>query len=345
MTKHIVIVGAGRVGIAAAKIASALLDNVRVTLIDCRTFDSPPNCSSIVAPTEKLQAALLEAHADVVLCCTPFFINPLVAKICAENDLNYVDFTEDNAVTAEIAQLDVRECTFVPQTGLAPGLITYIGLSLFDRLREPHSLSLRVGALPQVSFGPEHYAMTWSVEGLVNEYFNPAVSKVNGIINVVPSLTEEELIIVNGRQYEGFTTSGGVGMLSAYEGIPNVQYKTLRHPGHASFAQSLLNGKTLEQGIAAAKKAFKTTRDDVVVMAALATDIYNQQATFGAHFYSRHFDDLTALELTTAGTGVAVAELILAESLPFGVLDQSQIQLSAISKTAAGQLVIGSAIT
>lgn len=343
----IAIVGAGRVGIACARIIdSILVEAVYVIDTDPEALRRYSGQCRLAAGIDQLEQVLTDIDPDVVICSTPFHVNLAVAKICQARGYHYVDFTEDVQVTKAIETLGIIRATFVPQTGLAPGLISYIGLSLFEGLRHPPlSLDLRVGALPQVSFGPGHYAITWSPEGLINEYLNDAERKVNGIVENVSPLCDEETVIVDGRQYEGFTTSGGVGNLDAYAHIPNVEYKTLRHAGHLQFIQKFLStvGHDFDSAVRLAKSTFTTTRDDVVVLLAHAVDVERNSASRGIHFFPHDELGLTALELTTAGTGVAVVELILRGELSAGVLRPDDIPFSLLRTTKAYELIFSAA--
>lgn len=346
---HIMVVGAGRVGLAAAKIARyigdwdiSLVDASAEALVSADATLSHASLPHLLAGTiscyhveddQEMEDVIRSVKPDVVMCTTPFAVTVKVARAAFAAGCHYIDFTEDNATTREISSLPVTDRTFVPQTGLAPGLVSYLGLDLFEELGEPLSLDLRVGALPQVSFGPAHYAITWSPEGLINEYIKPTYRKVAGHMVEVAPLKDLEQLLVNGVTYEGFTTAGGVGDLSAYSHIPSVEYKTLRHPGHLDFIQSvILAGPdfTLEKGVGRAKQLFDTTRDDVVVLVAHAVDVNRRSASFGAHFGPEQTLGLTALELTTAGTGVAVVELLLGGHLKPGVLKACDIPMDKL---------------
>lgn len=357
----IAIVGAGRVGSAAAKILLttsdheiALIDRSEEALQDvyfaCSELSRPEHLETLYPeiPVEtfvsfskdQLEATLLKIKPDLVICTTPFDLYLEVAQAANRVQAHFVGFTEDTEVNNAIKDLGISRLTFVPQTGLAPGLINYIGLSLFDTLGEPEKLDLRVGALPQVSFGPGHYAITWSPEGLVNEYLKPSFRKVNGHIETVPPLDEHESIIVDGVQYEAFTTAGGIGDLEAYENIPFVEYKSLRFPGHLDHLQKVMaKAEGLEETVQMFKKIFYTTRDDVVVIAAQAVDVDHRSASTSLHFCPSIDLGLTALELTTAGTGIGVVELILNGDLEAGVLDCSEIPFTQLLETNALRLV------
>ena len=358
----IAIVGAGRVGTAAAKILLTVSDH-EVVLIDSseealtkayiECADTPRSPHRIaLTPTipvetyvafgkDQIEATLRGVSPDVVICSTPYTMNVIVAEIADRIGSHYLDFTEDNEVAEAISKLNVSRKTFVPQTGLAPGLINYIGLSLFDVLGQPLRLDLRVGALPQVSFGPGHYAITWSPEGLVNEYLKSAVRKTQGQIETIPPLDDHETLIVNGVVYEGFTTAGGVGDLAAYSNIPSVEYKTIRYPGHLEYIQKLLSKVDYEfdNSVELIRQTFVSTRDDVVVLVAHAVDVNGKSASAGLHFYPSEDLNLTALELTTAGVGIGIVELMLNGSLEAGVLNCAQIPFDLLLNTQAVKLV------
>ncbi len=356
----IAIIGAGRVGTAAAKILLTLTDHevvfvdnseqalgaameacVKLPRSSVRIAMSPdvPVTLFQAEGLDELTATIQRVDPDLVMCTTPFNINIDVAGICADFGIHYVDYTEDERVTKAISEMEVTDCTFVPQTGLAPGLINYIGLSLFENLGDPLYLELRVGALPQVSEGPGHYAITWSPEGLVNEFVRDGTRKVAGVRCVIPPFQDIRGFIVNGVSYEEVTTSGGIGMLSAYEHIPSVQYKTLRYPGHSAYFKALIEQLPFEKAVEVVKETFLTTRDDVVVLAATAVDVDKRSASAGLHFYPCEDLDLTALELTTAGIGVAICELLLAGKLPKGILNASDVPFDALMQTDAARFV------
>lgn len=359
---RIAIVGAGRVGTAVAKILLTLSDS-EVSLIDasetalaaayeaCSNLPRPDYQVAlapviqletyVAADEEQLEATLRGIMPEIIVCSTPFNVNIVVARIASELPAHYIDFTEDNGVTAAITALNIKDVTFVPQTGLAPGLVNYIGLSLFEDLGEPLRLELRVGALPQVSWGPGHYAITWSPEGLINEYLKPTFRKVHGSFETLGALDEHEELIVDGTRYEAFTTAGGVGSVEAYEHIPSVQYKTIRYPGHLAFLQKMLAkvDNDFDLAVKLARQTFESTRDDVVVLVAHAVDKSGMSASAGLHFYPSNELQLTALELTTAGLGVGIIELLLAGKLEKGVLNCAQIPFEDLMNTGAVRLV------
>ena len=82
--------------------------------------------------------------------------------------------------------------------------------SRFDTLE---SVRMRVGALPQYPSNALNYNLTWSTDGVINEYCEPCEAIVEGELIEVPPLEEREEFSLDGVTYEAFNTSGGLGTL------------------------------------------------------------------------------------------------------------------------------------
>lgn len=157
------------------------------------------------------------------------------AGVAAACGCHYFDLTEDVAATRAIAAL-AREArtAFMPQCGLAPGFIGIVAHHLaqgFDTLDE---LKMRVGALPAFPTNALKYNLTWSVDGLINEYCHPCEAIHHGQrIEVLP-LEGLEHFSLDGTEYEAFNTSGGLGTLcETLQGrVRTLDYKSVRYPGH-----------------------------------------------------------------------------------------------------------------
>jgi len=183
-----------------------------------------------------LRAQLQQHRVDAVVSSLPYHCNPLVGAAAREAGVHYFDLTEDVEVTRRVAAL-AREApqAFVPQCGLAPGFISIAGGELirhFDTLR---SVRLRVGALPQHPHNVLKYSLTWSTEGLINEYGNPCEAMADGRLVEIRPLEGLEEIEIDGTLYEAFNTSGGLGSLAQTCGArcESMDYKTIRYPAIA----------------------------------------------------------------------------------------------------------------
>ncbi|MFX9180922.1 saccharopine dehydrogenase C-terminal domain-containing protein, partial [Acinetobacter baumannii] len=90
------------------------------------------------------------------------------------------------------------------------------------------------GALPLYPTNGLKYNLTWSTDGLINEYCNPCEAIVDGQMREVLPLEGLEHFSLDGLDYEAFNTSGGLGTLcETLEGrVDSLDYKTVRYPGH-----------------------------------------------------------------------------------------------------------------
>ena len=91
---------------------------------------------------------------------------------------HYFDLTEDVEVTRAVRRTaEARRRPSCPQCGLAPGFISIAANELITHFDELRTIKLRVGALPQHPNNVLKYSLTWSTEGLINEYGNPCQSR------------------------------------------------------------------------------------------------------------------------------------------------------------------------
>src|SRR5690606_12924779 len=104
----------------------------------------------------------------------PFFLNVPVARAAREAGLHYFDLTEDVETTRQVMQIAAGARTaFMPQCGLAPGFVSIAAYDLARRFDSVETVRMRVGALPQFPTNALNYNLTWSTDGLINEYCNP----------------------------------------------------------------------------------------------------------------------------------------------------------------------------
>ena len=161
----------------------------------------------------------LMAEADVALSAVNYWFNADLATLAVENRAHFLDLGGNNDIVAREFELDERAremgVSVVPDCGLAPGLAGVLGYHLVDRLAKPESLKLRVGGLPADPLPPMNYKVVFSVQGLINEYIEPAVVIRDGRLKTVPSLSELEHLTFPAPfgELEAFQTSGGTSTL------------------------------------------------------------------------------------------------------------------------------------
>ena len=166
---------------------------------------------------------------------------------------------------------------FVPQCGLAPGFISIAANELIGHFDELRSVKLRVGALPQHPNNVLKYSLTWSTEGLINEYGNPCLAIADRRLVEAAPLEGLEEIEIDGTLYEAFNTSGGLGSLGETWGerCEQMNYKTMRYPGHCEQMRLLMNDLKLNHDRGTLKRILEnavpqTLQDVVIVYVAVA---------------------------------------------------------------------------
>ncbi len=344
----IAVLGLGKVGALAGELLRAA--EFDVTGFDIhKPAELPFETRSIdVSDSEQISAAL--QAFDAVFSALPYHLNLSVAQAAHDAGIHYFDLTEDVATTKAIFELSkTSNGLMVPQCGLAPGFVGIVGADLIARFEDCRSCRMRVGALPQNPTGLMGYSFNWSPEGVVNEYLNDCEVIEDGELKTVSPMEWKEKIYIDGVELEAFTTSGGLGtMCETYLGtVPNIDYKTLRYPGHMDqmnffFHELLMRNRRKEAGeiLVTAKPPVK--QDIVYIHVSAEGEIDGQ---FFREEFVRSFRPIeiggkhrTAIAWTTSSSAVAVVELVRAGVLPQkGYLKQEDIKLDMLAQTTAGQ--------
>ncbi len=81
--------------------------------------------------------------------------------------------TEDVQTTNAVLEIAQNAKTaFVPQCGLAPGFISIIANHLMKNFPRLDTVKMRVGALPINISNALQYSLTWSTDGVINDFGN-----------------------------------------------------------------------------------------------------------------------------------------------------------------------------
>lgn len=256
----ILILGAGKIGSLIGTFLAETKEYV-VHLADIDTQGHPQNSYPGQTPTithtildasnaEALELYVNQHQPEAIISSLPYYCNPTVAEVARKSGLHYFDLTEDVEVTERIEEISRgSEKAFVPQCGLAPGFISIAANELMQHFDTLEIVKMRVGALPINPSNALKYSLTWSTDGLINEYGNVCYGIENGAKAALMPLEGYETIEVDGLLYEAFNTSGGLGTLAdTYSGkVQTMNYKTLRYPGHCEKIHFLMNDLKLNQ--------------------------------------------------------------------------------------------------
>lgn len=359
--KSVAIVGAGRIGTALGDMLGASGD-YRVTLID--KSEAALLGADMATRAEKRALDITDKTALVdalegkfaVISAAPYQFTTAIAEAAAEARVHYIDLTEDVASTRRVKQIaETADTAFIPQCGLAPGFITIAAHSMARAFDEIETVRMRVGALPQYPSNALNYNLTWSPEGVINEYCEPCEAIVGGELREVPALEEREEFSIDGVTYEAFNTSGGLGSLcETLKGrVRDLNYRTIRYPGHAAIMKTLLRDLRLGERRDLLKDIFEhalpTTQQDVVVIFVTVTGRKNGQLvqeTYANKVYPGAIGGKmrSAIQRTTSAGASTVLDMLAKGQLPQkGYVQQEDIALDAFLANRFGQVFDGDA--
>ncbi len=357
---HVMITGAGKIG---SLIACMLVESgdYQVHLADVafagtdvtRLLEAIPAIKTVamdVTDKESMTAYIEKNNIVAIISSLPYFLNTHVAEAAKATNAHYFDLTEDTSVTDAVKKIAEGASTaFVPQCGLAPGFISIAANSLMKEFESCHHAKLRVGALPQRASNALHYSLTWSTDGVINEYGNPCYGIEGGKNIVMAPLEGLESIQIDGCEYEAFNTSGGLGSLGElYLGkIQSLNYKTMRYPGHCDKMRLLMNDLKLNEDRGTLKhileRAIPKTYQDIVIVYVTVEGIKDgelSEKSYVKKIYPVTIAGLewSAIQVSTASGVTAVVDLVLGQANEYrGLVLQENFSLSEVLANRFGQ--------
>jgi len=249
----LLVIGSGMMGSAAAYDMACQRDVASITLADSDvrrardvaarvnriTEDRKVRAAGLDASREKDATRLMKGH-DGALSAVPYFLNLGLARAAIAAGCHFADLGGNNTVVRQELALarkaEKKNVGLAPDCGLSPGMASILGGELVHRLDgRADALKLYVGGLPERPMPPFHYQLVFSVEGLINEYVEPARILRKGKLTTIEALTEPEPFHMDGfAPLVAFQTSGGTSTLpESFAGrVGECFEKTLRYPGH-----------------------------------------------------------------------------------------------------------------
>lgn len=341
---RVTLLGAGHIGQTIARLLAASGD-YEVTVVD-RSAEALAKLEG--GPVQLLQAETGDAGAllgalrgqHAVINALPYHLATLAATQAREAGVHYFDLTEDVAATRTIKALaEGAKTAFMPQCGLAPGFIGIVAHHLALGFEQLHEVKMRVGALPAFPTNSLKYNLTWSVDGLINEYCHPCEAIRDGKNIEVLALEGLEHFSLDGTEYEAFNTSGGLGTLceTLAGRVRSLDYKSVRYPGHRDLMKMLLEELQLKHDQETLKdimrRSIPSTMQDVVLVFVTVSGV-KRGALVQEVFARKIFADrderapLSAIQITTAAGVCAAVDLFREGRLPQqGFIRQEQVAL------------------
>ena len=292
--KHVVVLGAGRVGGAMAR---DLAPDFRVTVVDKFAAALVPMQAAGLATraADLASAAAVQeavADADIVVGSVPGFMGFATAKAVLEAGKTLVDisfFDEDCFLLDDLAK--AQGLTAIVDCGVAPGcgnIILGDTARIFDGITRFECL---VGGLPVVRRWPFDYKAGFSPADVIEEYTRPARYVKDGVVVTFPALSEPELLDFAGvGTLEAFNTDGLRSVIRTFAGVPDMKEKTLRYPGHIQLMRVFR-----ETGLFS-KEAIQVNGHSVVPLEVTSALLFPKWT------YDEDEADLTVMRITVEGT-------------------------------------------
>jgi len=351
--KDVLLVGGGKIGAMITELLANSGD-YRVTVAD-----HAADALARVRPSERVDTLKLDVTGEAaigpalagkfaVLSAVPYRLTKYVARAAAEAGVHYFDLTEDVRTTDYVKKLAAGAASvMMPQCGLAPGFISIAAHDLAGKFTRLEEVRMRVGALTEHPTNGLKYNLTWSTEGLIHEYLAKCDSIIEGRKRKVEPLEGYETFTLDGTDYEAFNTSGGLGTLgdTLAGRVRNLNYKTIRYPGHCEIMKLLIRDLRLSEKALTRifKKAVPLTYQDVVLIFVSVTgeiDGELRQESYVNKVYSREHGDArwSAIQITTASAICAALDLVASGALPLaGFVRQEDIALGQFLNNRFGK--------
>ena len=254
---RLLVIGGGLMGRAAAYDMVRQPDVERVVIADLderRAAEAAAFTRCEKAVPLRLDARDREAAADAMrgakaaLGAASYTLNLELSRAAIAAGVHWCDMGGNNTVVDAQLALDADAkragVSVIPDTGLAPGMVSPLAMQGVRAMDEARSVRIRVGGLPQRPKPPLNYALVFSVQGLINEYVEPCVAIRDGrlVTDVEPLVDVEEISFPPPLdRLEAFNTSGGTSTLqrTLLGRVRDLDYKTIRYPGHAAIVRTM----------------------------------------------------------------------------------------------------------
>lgn len=273
---------------------------------------------------ESLHKAIVLSNPDVVISSLPFHQNEKLGQFCIRSGYNYCDLGGRVDVSKRLNQFAKQTPAHVGKhcftdLGLAPGwanILAEHGIKkLYGSRGSIEEVKMMVGGLPQWPDNPPlNYKVSWSLEGLINEYQDDCAVLKNGREVIEKGMEGLEKVTTESLgELEAFYTSGGaahsIESMKSY-GVENCSYKTLRYKGHCEIVELLIRKAKLDKE--SLSQIFNTSTfhgpiQDLVIIKVI---IKAKESSWEKELLIPHSGMLSAMQKATAFPISSVAKMM-----------------------------------
>ncbi len=225
----IAVVGLGNIG---SRIASELSKTNEVVAVDAdkERVERADAAFKVAGTVEDASDRIKES--EVIVAALPGQAAYKTVKKILSWGKKVVDisYTPENSYNLESIAKKTG-ALYIPDCGFAPGLSNIFAYRI-HRLFSAEDVEIIVGGLPREPVEPFLHSITWSAEGLIDEYTRAATVIQDYSTKVVDPFSSIGTLELSGfGEFEYFTSDGLRTLLSTMH-IKNLSEKTLRIKGH-----------------------------------------------------------------------------------------------------------------
>jgi saccharopine dehydrogenase-like NADP-dependent oxidoreductase len=331
----VIVLGSGKIGSIIAEDFSKTGAEISIGDIDikkAKKLSEKIGADSIKFDTSNFQKMVKQlSKYDLVLGALPGDYGFPALKATVEAGKNIVDVSytpQDPGILDPPAK--EAGVTIIPDCGVAPGLSNLLvgySASRLDRVKEA---KIMVGGIPETPVPPLGYTITWSADGLIDEYIRDVSIIKNHKLVQVPALSGLETIQFPGvGKLEAFYTDGLRSLTKSLPDVENMYEKTLRYPGHVNKIKIIrelgffsedpiqVQGYTLSPKLIAARILEKSlTRPEIGDLVAMMIEVTGEKNGVSKGYrqsvleYTDHKLGISAMARTTAYTASIVARAL-----------------------------------
>ncbi|MGD0224492.1 MAG: saccharopine dehydrogenase C-terminal domain-containing protein [Terriglobia bacterium] len=246
-----IVFGAGRQGTAAAYDLVRFGEAGRVTLADVdgrRAAEAAARVNHLtggvvadgvaVDVTDGNALKALLHGFDVAASAVPYYLNYRLTLAALESGVSFCDLGGNTDIVRAQHGLNDRAVAagvrIIPDCGMGPGMGNSLAVYAMGLLDTVEHVYLYDGGLPLRPKPPWNYVLSFSVEGLTNEYFGGITVLRDGKLVHLPCFTElEHVDFPPLGELEAFIVAGGCSTApwTFQRRLKTYQLKILRYPG------------------------------------------------------------------------------------------------------------------
>jgi lysine 6-dehydrogenase len=230
--------------VSQVRLADVHLDHLPEFL---KPYSGPRLIPTVLDVRDREAVLAVMRESDAVMSAIPYYFNLALAECAVEAGVHFCDLGGNTEIVFQQKELAPRAVergiTIVPDCGVAPGMVNILAEYGIRQLDSVRAVRIYVGGLPQDPEPPLNYQVVYSLEGVLDYYTTLSWVLRDGRRTQVTALSEREPIEFPAPvgTLEAFHTAGGLSTMAfRYEGkIPEMEYKTLRYPGHAQIVEAI----------------------------------------------------------------------------------------------------------